>query len=346
VLSHKFTVLLTSAGGAMVVSMIEQLRDWHGFDIGIVTVDAGADTVGVLFADAHFQVGRGDAPGYAQELLSLCKANNVDVVVPLSDEEALALSEMAQQFSDNGIRVLGSGADATRRAANKANFLKVLTKNNLPVPGYAMPRSADDLTGAVERLGFPSNRVVCKPVGQRGGRGFRILSSAFDEIGQILLSQRELYLSLERLQQALKQTDEMPEFLVMEYLDGTDYSVDVLVENGACQQIIAQQKIISDDGRIVATKIISDPRIDTVVEGIVAVFDFDFLINIDMAERRADGAILPYEVNVRPSALVTGTAITGVALLREAICQAMGIDGTTLTPSFEGQIQYMRQSFV
>ena len=49
----------------------------------------------------------------------------------------------------------------------------------------------------------------------------------------------------------------MPEFLVMEYLDGADYSVDVLVENGACRQIIAQQKIISDDGHIVATKIIS-----------------------------------------------------------------------------------------
>jgi carbamoyl-phosphate synthase large subunit len=337
---------MTSAGGSIFPSMVRHLRDWDGFDVGIVAVNAGPEAAGAGVADAFFQVPRGDAPGYGPALLDVCKANNVDVVVPLSDEEALALSEMREEFTEQGIRPLCSAADTTRRAGNKATFLEMLTAQNLPAPGYKKPSSIADLLPAIKNLGYPARPIVCKPIGMRGGRGFRILASEFDSISQILRTRRELYLSPERLVQALEQAPEMPDFLVMDHLDGADYSVDVLIKNGNCRHIIAQQKIVSDDGQIVATKIVSDSRIDAVVESIVATFNFDFLINIDMAERSQDGTILPYEVNVRPSALVVGTAVTGVSLLKEAIRQAMGIAGTKNKPLFEGQVQHMSRSLI
>jgi carbamoyl-phosphate synthase large subunit len=337
---------MTSAGGKVFPSMVGHLRSWDGFDVSIVAINAGPDAAGASVADAFYQVNHGDAPGYAMEVLGLCKANNVDVVVPLSDEEVLALSKFRVEFSEQGIQVLCSTAETTRRAGNKATFLETLTAHNLPTPGYKRPASITDLMPAIEKLGYPSRPVVCKPIGLRGGRGFRILLSKFDEVDQILRARRELFLSPGRLKQALEQTDKMPDFLVMEYLDGADYSVDVLMENGNCRHIIAQQKTMSDDGQVVATKIVSDPRIDSLVKDITSAFDFDYLINIDMAERNSDGAILPYEINVRPSALVVGTAITGVSLLKEAILQALEIESDKCTPLFEEQVQHMSLTFI
>ena len=71
-----------------------------------------------------------------------------------------------------------------------------------------------------------------KPVDQRGGRGFRILNANFDEYDEVTKQKKELFITKERLEKIILEKNFSKNFILMEYLEGEDFNIDVLANNG------------------------------------------------------------------------------------------------------------------
>ena len=322
-------MLLTSVGGAGVPRLLDAMRAVNGLDAVIIGVDAREDAIGAHFADEFYRVPHGSSPEYADTLLRLCSQCHIQVIVPLSDEEALQLSAASAQFERAGITILGSSYETTVIASNKFRFLSHLKDRGIETPLTFLPNSVEEAKSALEALGFPYRPVVLKPVQGQGSRGFRLVVDEVDEFSHILMNKKETLISARRLLEMLNRRSTINDFILMEYLDGHCYSVDVLVDKtGKSACVIPQRKLNPRFGSLESGRIEKDQKIQASVERIIDAFDFRYIVNIDMAYRAspAEGPVLPFDLNVRPSAVIAATQAAGCFLLAEALFMALGID--------------------
>jgi carbamoyl-phosphate synthase large subunit len=327
-MTKRIGVLLTSCGGLVIPGIVECLRaekDWYFYIVG---VDMQDQAVGAHFVDSFHTVPSGLEPAYPERILKVAQQENIDVIVPLSDEEVLALSQNRESFTEKGMAVLCSDMEAVATSSDKGKMLAFLQERGVPVPGFYQPASMVELDEAVELLGYPEQEIVLKPVRARGGRGFRILSEKVS--GQDLVL-KERYLQrfpYPALRPLLAEKPTLPPLMVMQYLSGRDFNVDALAWQGETLYCIPVERLVPEAGPVQVGRTVHDARIDAMVKQIVAAFGFSYNINVELAypDDTDRGSPLIYEINPRVSAPIAMHRAAGVNLLLLGILLGMGRD--------------------
>lgn len=85
-------------------------------------------------SDRYFRVKRVTDPAYIDELINLCLANGVRMVVPTLDTELLVLSTNRQKFEKEGIHVIVSGEDFVKKCRDKRLISDFFTERGISVP--------------------------------------------------------------------------------------------------------------------------------------------------------------------------------------------------------------------
>jgi nucleoside-diphosphate-sugar epimerase/carbamoylphosphate synthase large subunit len=119
------------------------------------------------------------SPQYAQDLLELCIKNNVEILIPGLDDEALVLSRYERAFTDAGIGLICSSEALISLCRNKQEMGgKLKSIKNVFVDSY-------DVTQAEElvRAGVIALPLIAKPRGGFASRGVEILLSVADFTG-------------------------------------------------------------------------------------------------------------------------------------------------------------------
>jgi len=323
---QQIRVLLTSCGGMVFPGMTACLRAELDYHFYLVGVDARNDAVGAHFVDTFYTVPSGTAPGYADALLEIAEREGVQVVVPLSDEESLALSCAKQRFSDRGIAVVSSSHEALETACNKGALLSYLQHCGVEVPDYRVASTLSELDEAVIALGYPGREIIVKPTVARGGRGFWVLSDRWSG-SDLAFRQRNLQiLPYAVLRSLIGDGENLPELVVMEYLTGIDYNVDVLCEAGAMHYCIPVERVVPKAGPVQVGRTVHDAKVVEVCREISSAFKFDYNINIELAYRDSSNQGSPkvYEINPRVSAPIAIHRPAGINLLLLGILQALG----------------------
>jgi carbamoyl-phosphate synthase large subunit len=319
-------VLLTSCGGGVFPGMVECLRAEAAYRFFILGTDCRRDAVGQHFADAFATVPRGDDPGYAASVLALARASGIQVVVPLSDEEMLALSREQDVFAAAGIRVAASAAAAVKTASHKGEMLEFVREAGIETPAFARPRTMSDLDAALERFGYPAADVVIKPASGRGARGFWRLSERSDTRALLMNSRGLQTLPFKHFRALFGSAEPLPDLVAMQYLDGEDFNVDALCEKGRLLYCLPMERLIPEAGPVQMGRIVHDPVVDAMVARLVAAFGFSGNINVELAYERKSrgGRPLVYEINPRASGPIAATRPAGANLLLWGILQALG----------------------
>lgn len=120
-------------------------------------------------ADGFFKMPRLDAPNYIDALMKLCKAHNINLIVPTIDTELLELAKNRVRFKEQGISIVISSVEFVSVCRDKrqthqffeehqVNVAKEYTKDNYTLPVFIKPidgsrsldtyliRSKEDLT--------------------------------------------------------------------------------------------------------------------------------------------------------------------------------------------------------
>lgn len=110
------------------------------------------------FSDKSFNIGYFKDSDYIDELLNICRKNQVSIVIPTLDTELIQLAKVKSLFKDNGIQVVISDLNLIEILRDKIrtntffNSLMIqtpiiYTKNNLKFPVFLKPLNGSNSAG-------------------------------------------------------------------------------------------------------------------------------------------------------------------------------------------------------
>lgn len=237
-------VFITGAGAPGAPGIIKSLRKVAEREIIVIGGDANlSNSVGAGLLDKVFQIPYAEAPEFAERILEICIKEKVDVIIPLVTRELMVFSRNKDIFLRNGIHISVSDPGPLEIANNKYLLMKFCMENNIPAPDFQLVSSFAEFRKAAKELGYPERKICFKPPVSNGLRGFRIIEDGQDRLFSLMNEKpNNVYISFDDFSSICEKADPFPELLVMEYLPGDEFSVDVLVSSGNCISAIPRSR--------------------------------------------------------------------------------------------------------
>lgn len=145
-------ILITSVGKRVtLVQIFKKTLCVNNIDSKVFTTELNPKmSPAAIISDQCFKVSSVNSPSYISELLSICLANNIKIVIPTIDTELLLLAENKFRFIDKGISILVPDFSFVSVCRDKRKTSKlfssfnirtpnILNKNNPVYPMFAKP---------------------------------------------------------------------------------------------------------------------------------------------------------------------------------------------------------------
>ncbi len=307
-------VLVTAAGNVFMPGTLACLKKNGERNIRVIGADMAADGTILQMCDAAYQVPRCSDPGYISALLEICKKEQVDVLLPIMSAELNALAKNQNAFAELGTIVSVSSPEALAIANNKLKLFNFMKKNGLPCAEYYTIRSGKELRECAKYLGYPEKQVCVKATEGSGSRGFRILSENVSRIDMFLNEKPTAEIvSLDDMLDILTEADVFPELMVMEYLPGTEYSVDLLADRGKVLVSCCRKSLRMENSIMLEAVVVAAPEVTDLCTSVTEKLSLDGNIGFDIRERE-NGTPIIMECNPRITAGIPYFTLAGVNL--------------------------------
>src|SRR5690554_812561 len=218
-----FTILFTSIGRRVqLIRAFTESYKRHGIEARVVGVDAIPQMAPAsYFCDATYQVPFIHRDNYVEKVLEVCVLEKVNLVIPLNEKEFLDMDDNRQHFTEVGATMLLSKRRVLEWCQDKYLTYKFFTENNWRTPktwvGSELP----------EKPKFP---VFVKP---RMGMGSKGAQKVTDKT---------------QLHYVLSQDSD---FLVQEFISGSEYTLDVLANfDRRVLSIVPRQRLEVRNGEV------------------------------------------------------------------------------------------------
>ena len=279
--------------------MIRMLRENSERDVTIIGVDSRNEAIGRFMTDRFYQVPPAHSPDYIPTMLEIAKTESPDVLLPQSSYEVPELARHKDEFERLGIPVLVSDPEPIDRCVDKARMYQVLEDVDIPKPRVLHPKTLDEFVEGAQLLGYPEAAVCFKPPVSKGGRGFRILSEHVDE-ADLLLNERpnNLFMTLKHFVDIFSRASEFPRLLLMEYVEGREFTVDVLADAGEILLGMTKTRDAINTGLAMSFLTVSRPDLERYAKRILQAIPLTYFANIQFK-----GDML-LEINPRVSTFV------------------------------------------
>lgn len=225
---------------------------------------------------------------YVRMLLEVCKEQQVGLVIPIIDPEIYVLSEYRDMFLENGIRVVVSTKDVLDICYNKLQ-MNIFLKEN----GFCYPKTYDNIKDfeqdyAQNDISFP---VILKPIyGSGSAETYKVET-------------------LEKLQTCFHEG-----LVIQEFLDGTEYGVDVF---NTYEQLpvrcVIKKKIAMRSGETDKALTVENDQIFNIAIRLAKCLGHIGNLDFDLLE--VDGKIYIIDMNPRFGGGYPATHMAGVNLL-------------------------------
>jgi carbamoyl-phosphate synthase large subunit len=285
-------IMLTGAGGASAISVWKSLGASH--ELFMVDMDPCAAGLYLVPAARRRLVPRGDAPGFAEHLLSLCRELGIELLICTVDAELAPLARAREQFEALGIRLPLAPLAALDLCRDKLLLLQ-RAEGVVPLPAFEVltPESLD------RERHFP---MFAKPRVSAGSRG---ADAVRDSAALLKLPLDGTY-------------------LLQELLPGDEYSVDVYLRgDGQAIAAVPRVRMKTDSGIAVAARTVhSDELVDAAVRVAQAV-GIRYVANVQF-KLAADGSARLLEINPRFPGTLPLTTEAGIDIPRLLVDEMTG----------------------
>lgn len=241
-LNSKINILFTSSGRRL--SLLQQFRKvfvQHNLSGSIMTADLKQTAPTAFFSDKHFIVPRVTDPNYIPKLLQICQKEKIDIIIPLIDTELVILSENRHAFEEIGVKLLVSSNELNEISCDKTKAYKYFQDRNIPTPKVF---SDDEINN--KQYQFP---LLIKPLNGSSSVGVTKINN-----------EKELYFF----------KDYIPNAMVQEFVTGTEYTVDVMVDfNGNMKTVVPRLRLETRAGEVSKGVTKKDNDIITAVKQVV-----------------------------------------------------------------------------
>ena len=318
------TILLSASGSPSMPGQLDCYRNNGERNIRIVGVDMSDEPSAKYMVDAFYHVPAATDPRYCDMILDICRKESVDIYFPNISAEVSAVVKRKSEFDEIGTLLSVADQKAVEIANNKLKTYDFLSTKGIPVPEYYGVHSVQDFIDGCKILGYPEKPVCLKIVDNSGSRGVRIIDAKKNRY-QIFAHEKpnSFFTSYDDMLSILNSVEKIDEMMLVEYMPGNEYTVDLLAEKGKVLYMVGRENVVSlmsiAQESIVA-KIDSAFDISTrIVEGL----ELDGNIGFDFM-KNSDGVPVLMDINPRVTATVSVIAAAGVNLPYLRIKQLLG----------------------
>jgi carbamoyl-phosphate synthase large subunit len=303
----KINVLVTGCGAPGGPGIIKCLM--LDKRLSILVGDADTNASGRYIGADFLQLPLASQPEFADQMLTICKNRNIDIIFPLVTKELFQFSRHLQTFKSAGVKVIVSPIDGLEIANDKVALYTHLQKNSIEVPEFRVACNLKELKAAVLDMGYPSRPVVIKPGISNGSRGIRILD-ANNCLYDLLFNEKpnSLYSTLDYIERVVGSRD-IPRMLVSEYLPGKELTVDTIISEGIVKTVLIRTRDKMNGGISVAGEFIKNKIVEDYCIKILSTMNVDGPIGIQLKESN-NSTFKILEINPR----IQGTSVAAMGL--------------------------------
>jgi adenine/guanine phosphoribosyltransferase-like PRPP-binding protein len=237
---------------------------------------------------------------YLSWVLEAVQAKEIQCLVPGHEQGLLTLN--TARFAELGCRVFQAAPTQYISHLHSKDWVYHQVKDAVPLPEFHVVKDVNELTQAVEYLRAKDRSPCIKPTHSVYGLGFYQLTATEQ-------AKHSQYQSVSQWLERHAIVGRFPTQLVMEYLPGQEYSVDIAARNGAVLALVIRQKPL----KVGPQKIVQREDLCHHVEVLVKRFQLNGLINIQFKEDRLGQPKL-LEINPRASGGIGMSCQAGVNL--------------------------------
>ena len=318
------TVLLSAAGSPTMPGQLRCFRNNGEREIKIIGVDMAEDDTIKQMVDVYYRVSPVTAESYVDEILSICKNENVDIYFPNISAEVTAVSCRIDEFVELGVKVSIANHDTVTILNNKLSVYKKLSECGIQTPNFYPVSSIEDFKAGCVALGFPDKAVCLKMLEESGSRGVRIIDNSRNRY-QIFAYEKpnSFFTSYDDMLSILSSADVLNPMMLIPYLPGNEYTVDLLADHGKVIYIAGRENVVSLMS-IAQKSIVA--KIESAYElcaKVVKSFDYTGNIGFDFIKDEGGHPWL-MDINPRLTATVSVIAAAGVNLPYLRVKQLLG----------------------
>ncbi|MBN2826294.1 MAG: ATP-grasp domain-containing protein [Campylobacterales bacterium] len=268
----------------------------------------------------------GDA--YVDYALQSCLNHQVSVFIP--GREFIALSKRVKEFKAMGVKILLSASTQTLTTIeNKNEFYSQIAHSPLPGPAFREFGSLKELDESYEAMKGSFGRLCVKPAVGIFAAGFRVIVEKIDAF-ENFFEPHPFRIELEQLRSILAHRESFATMLLMEFLEGDEYSVD-------CFGSQSQELYMTPRCKRHGHQLLAAPQ--EVLDGVrwlAQHFDMKGLFNVQLKYQK--GIVRTIEINPRMSGGIAMTRYAGFNFPVAAIAEALGEPITLINPTLGAQI--------
>lgn len=266
-------ILILSAGTRN--KIVQYFKQAVGAEGRVIATDCSNLAPAVYDADVFYLVPRITAPGYLEQILDICRKEQIDGVFSLIDPELSLLAKEKERFLEIGTTPVISPYELVETCFDKYRMYQLLSELGIPTGKCYMDVESFDRDKEAGKIDFP---VFVKPV--RGSASLNINKVTSEKELEVLFG---LY----------------DDLMIQEFMDGQEYGADVYIDmlSGKCTSIFVKKKIKMRAGETDKSVSVKIPALFELLQNFVEKCGFCGMIDIDIFE--INGTFYISEVNPR-----------------------------------------------
>lgn len=242
----EMNILILSAGRRVELTKIfKEAVKKFGKENKVITVDLSDTAPANYFADKYYLVSRVTSDTYIDEIIDICRKENIKLIVPTIDTELLTLAKNRKRIEEETrAKVLISDEKYIKICRNKITTSNFFKENNIGAP-----------------------REINKEILENKDFSFPLFIKPLDGSSSI----NTFKVNNEKELEFFKEYIEKP--IVQEFIEGTEYTVDILLDFDSNPiTIVPRERIATRSGEISKGKVVKDRDVINAVKELLKVF--------------------------------------------------------------------------
>ncbi|MCM3569561.1 ATP-grasp domain-containing protein [Neobacillus mesonae] len=302
------------------------------------------DALYLQYCDFAFEEPEITGDKYVDFCLDFCKTHGIEIFVPRM--ENVLISKRVAEFEAIGVKVLVCPDPVLMEMMdNKAVTYQELLKNEggsiFPIPDYIVVNDVAGFKQAYAALKDKGHKVCFKPVIGEGANGFRVIKDEMDSIEQLFRHGTSFRIPFHYACDILGQQDTFPDLMVMEYLDGREYSIDCVSSKDQLYAAIPRMK---GDGRV--RELVDHRELIQLAHEFHRKYKIPYVFNIQVKYNNGIPKLL--EINPRMSGGMHISCLSGINMPYLAIKILLNekIDAKQLKPKFGIRASHIEKEMI
>lgn len=275
-----YNIAVSGVGGGVGQGILKSLE---GLGYNLIALDGEVLAAGLYAAPTSYVIPYASHPNYISTLLEICEKEKISILFPGLDAELMPLSLNKEAFAKIGTTVIVSSSAVVKISDDKQQTYDELTKAGVIIP-YTAPLAEANLSA----LSFPV--IIKQKVGGARSKNVYIIKDK------------------EQWEAVLNTIVDKNDFIVMDYIEGDEYTCGTINLQDTCKGVIVMRRILRDgDTHKCFSEI--NPTIESAVRKVVESIKPFGACNVQL--RVKNGIPYVFEINARCSGTTASRTLCG-----------------------------------